>query len=108
MKQTDNKFISQFKQWLTDCMTQRWHADITESSWCDTYKEFKSVLTFEKYLCIRMPFSLRKEFERIRCSGHKFDIELGRHRGIARAIRVSLFVLITISYLLLRMNIMYV
>ena len=33
-------FISQFKQRLTDCMTQRWHADITESSRCDTYKEF--------------------------------------------------------------------
>ena len=22
--------IPQFKQWLTDCMTQRWHADITK------------------------------------------------------------------------------
>ena len=30
-------FISQFKQRLTDCMTQRWHADISESSRCDTY-----------------------------------------------------------------------
>ena len=30
-------FISQFKQQLTDCITKRWHTDITESSRCDTY-----------------------------------------------------------------------
>ena len=32
-------FISQFKQGLTDCMT--------ESSRCDTYKEIKSLLNVE-------------------------------------------------------------
>ena len=42
-------FISQFKQRLKDCMTQRWHANITESSVCDTYKEFISLLNVEKY-----------------------------------------------------------
>ena len=36
-------FKPQFKQRLTDCMTQRWHADISGSSRCDTYKEFKSL-----------------------------------------------------------------
>ena len=71
-------FISQFKQRLTDCMTQRWHADISESSRCDTYKEFKSLLNVEKYLCIDIPFSLRKAFARFRCSSHKGDLAIRR------------------------------
>ena len=71
--------ISQFKHPLTDCMTQRWHADISESSRCDTYKEFKLLLNDGKYLCIDIPFSLRKAFARFRCSSHTFNIELGRH-----------------------------
>ena len=36
-------------------------------------------------------FSLRKAFARFRCSSHKFNIELGRHRGIDRADRVCLY-----------------
>ena len=35
--------------------------------------------------------ALRKAFARFRCSSHKFNIELGRHRGIARADRVCLY-----------------
>ena len=81
-------FISQFKQPLTDCMTQRRHTDITASSRCDTYKEFKSLLDVEKYLFIDIPFSLRKAFARFLCSSHKLNIELGCHKGIARAIYV--------------------
>ena len=84
-------FTSQFKQRLIYCMTQRWHADITESSRCDTYRKFKSLLNVEKYLCIYIPFSLRKAFARFRCSSHKFNIELGRHTGIDRADRVCLY-----------------
>ena len=58
-------FISQFKQRLTDCMKQRLHSDISESSGCDTYKEFKSLLNVGKYLCIDIPFSLRKASAKI-------------------------------------------
>ena len=47
-------FLSQFKQRLTDFITQRWNTDINESSQCDTYKDFKSLLNVEKYLCIFM------------------------------------------------------
>ena len=51
---------------------------------------------------------LKKAFARFRCSSHKFNIELGRHRGIARAdIEFAFIVSITITYLLLRMNIMH-
>ena len=69
-------FISQFKQRLTDCMTQRWHADISESFLCDTYKDFKSLLNVETYLCIDILFSLRKVFARFRCSSHKFILSM--------------------------------
>ena len=84
-------FISQCKQRFIDCMTQRWHADITESSRGDTYKELKSLLNVEQYLCTDISFNLRKAFAIFRCSSHKFDIGLGRHRGIARADRVCLY-----------------
>ena len=56
-------FISQFKQRLTDCMPQWWHADISECSRCITYKEFKPFLNVEKYLCIDIPFSLKKHLQ---------------------------------------------
>ena len=84
-------FISQLKQRLIDCMTRWLHADISESSQCDTYKNFKSLLNVEKYLYIDIPFLLRKAFARFRCSSHKFNIEFGRHRGIDRAGRVCLY-----------------
>ena len=71
-------------------MTQKWHSDKTESTRYDTYREFKSQLNIENYLCIDMPFYLRKAFARFRCSSHKLYIELGRHKGIARADRISL------------------
>ena len=83
-------FISQFKVRLIDCMSQKWHSDITDSIRCDIYREFKSQLNIEKYLCIDMPFYLRKAFARFRCSSHKLNIEFGRHRGIARADRICL------------------
>ena len=46
---------------------------ITVSSRCDTYKEFKALLNVEKYLCIDIPFFLRKAFARFRCSSHKIQ-----------------------------------
>ena len=73
--------ISQCKVRLTDCMTQKLHSDITDSTQCDRHREFKSLLNIEKYVCIDMPFYLRKAFARFRCSSHKLDIEHGRHRG---------------------------
>ena len=69
-------FISQFKIRFRDCMTQKWHSDITDSSHCDTYKEFESLLNVEKHLCIDITFYLRKAFAGFRCSSHKLDIEL--------------------------------
>ena len=69
-------FIAQFKLRLIDCCSQKWHSDITGSTRCDTYKESKSLLNVEKYLCIDMPFYLRKAFARFRCSSLNLLLKL--------------------------------
>ena len=100
-------FITQFKVRLIDCMTQKWHSNIIESTRRDTYREFKPQLNIETYLCIDMPFYLRKAFARFRCSSHKLNIELGRHRGIARADRICLQCFNQLNRLVKKMSIMY-
>ena len=84
-------FINQFKIRIADCMRQNWHSDINESSRCDSYKEFKSLLTVERYLNLDMPFYLRKAFARFRSSSHKLAIEIGRHHNINRTDRICTF-----------------
>lgn len=58
-------FTSQFKVRLIDCMTQKWHSDITDSTRCDTYKEFKSLLNIEKISMHRHAFLLKESFCKI-------------------------------------------
>ena len=99
----ENAFVLQFKIRLTDCMKQNWHSDINESSRCDSYKEFKTLLNVERYLSMDMPFYKRKAFARFRSSSHKLSIEIGRHHNINRADRLCLFCLnqfniVTIEY----------
>ena len=69
-------------------MRQNWHSDINESSWCDLYKEFKSLLAVERYLNLDMPFYLRKAFVRFRSSSHKLAIVIGCHHNINRTDRI--------------------
>ena len=68
--------------------------DQVQSSRCDTYCTFKSLLNVEKYLCIDISFYFRKSFARFRCSSHKLNIELGRHYGIERADRTCFYCLL--------------
>ena len=84
-------FVSQFKVRLTDCMKQNWHSDINESSRCDSYKEFKTLPSVERYLSMDMRFYLRKAFARFRTSSHKLSIEIGRHHNITRADQICIF-----------------
>ena len=86
-----NIFISQVKQRLTDCLKQNWHASIDESSRCDSYKLFKTLLNPERYLSIDMPFLHKKAMARFRCSSHKLKIEVGRHHNIERENRFCLY-----------------
>jgi len=81
-------FMVHFKQRLTDCATQTWHENINDSSRCDTYRQFKSLLNAERYLDIAMPFYCRQALARFRCSSHRFQIELGRQLGIPRNLRI--------------------
>ena len=52
--------MKHFKQRLTDCANQDWHSSINDSSRCDFYKQFKSLLIPEQYLLIDLRFDLRK------------------------------------------------
>ena len=63
------------------------------STRCDTYKYFKTMLNPEKYLTIDMPFYIRRSLARFRCSSHKLLIETGRHLGIPRQDRICVFCL---------------
>ena len=75
------------------CEIQNWHSDVYESTRCDSYKEFKTLLNVERYLSIDMPFHLRKAFARFRTSSHKFSIGIGCHHNINRADRICTFCL---------------
>lgn len=83
-----NNFICVLKQRLIDCMNQIWHDNIQSSTRCDTYKHFKTCLNPERYLCLNLPFYVRKSLARFRCSSHKFAIETGRHFAIPREDRI--------------------
>ena len=77
----DHIFLSQFKQRVSDCMTQSWHGQLSSSNKCKYYIEFKSLLNVERYLCIGLPFYLRRALSRFRCSSHRLSIEIGRYQG---------------------------
>ena len=86
-----DNFMNLFKQRLSDCCTQEWHADVTLSSRLSTYCTFKSLLEPEKYLyCI----NIRKycvALAKFRCSNHKLQIEIGRHKNIETIDRICKF-----------------
>ena len=90
-------FISEFRQRITDCMSQCWHNDMINSTRCDLYKNIKTMLNPERYVMINLPFNLKKSFARFRCSSHKLNIEVGRHRGIDREFRTCTFCLTNLN-----------
>ena len=77
-----NTFCNQFKQRLIDCFTQKWNNDIDTNQVLTTYKHFKTVFTYEKYLNI-LPERLRVPMSKLRLSSHSLRIETGRY-GRAR------------------------
>ena len=86
-------FLNIFKQRLKDCMQQNWIESINNSTRCESYIHFKTMLNPEKYLYVGLSFSLWKYLARFRCSNHKFKIEIGRHMGIERENRNCTFCL---------------
>ena len=71
----------QFKQRLKDQFIQKWSTDIDSSSKGHTYRIFKSIFGYEKYLSI-LTRKFRKTFARFRTSYHHLPIETGRWLGI--------------------------
>ena len=49
------------------------------------------MLNPERYLCINIPFYVKKSLAKFRCSNHKFLIETGRHFGIKREQQICQF-----------------
>ena len=86
-----DNFLYVFKQRLISCKLQNWVENVNDSTRCDTYRQFKSLLNPAKYLCINLPFCNRKAFARFRCSSHNFLIEKGRHQGLAREDRICTY-----------------
>jgi hypothetical protein len=92
-----NMFLSQFRLRIIDCFKQNWHAAIQDSSRCDFYKKFKSLLVPEKYLSLDINYQFKKALARFRCSSHKFRIETGRHNKVLRENRNCIHCLTSVS-----------
>ena len=45
-----NSFIREFKQRISDCHMQNWSQSVNDSSRCQYYKLFKTLLNTERYL----------------------------------------------------------
>ena len=69
------------KQRLKDQFIQKWSNDINSSSKGHTYKIFKPIFGYEKYLDI-LPSKFRKILVKFRTSNHRLPIETGRWLGI--------------------------
>ena len=67
-----------FKQRVYDVFVQSWNNNINTSSTLCSYKLFKPVFEYEKYLCL-LPTKFRISMSRLRLSSHKLHIETGRY-----------------------------
>ena len=72
---------------------QGWLETVNTAPRCSTYKYFKTMLNPEKYFNMDLSYTQRKQFAKLRCSSHKFNIELGRHIGTRREDRLCYFCL---------------
>ncbi len=82
-----NEFKTTCKKNLQDFHTVMWENNVMQSSKCYLYKNFKTALKFEEYLC-KIPDDLRISFTKFRICNHKLPIERGRHLAIDRKFRI--------------------
>jgi len=61
---------AKIKMSLTDQFTQQWHDMINTNDNCETYRNFKSNITMEKYL-LCLPFKARNLISKFRCKNFK-------------------------------------
>ena len=62
-------------------------SQVENSPKADHYKHFKTQLNVERYLCVNLPFKLKRLLANLRCSGHNLMIEKVRHQNIDRQFR---------------------
>ena len=92
---TEDQFSKICKSKIKDLFLQQWTAqlmgvnvDHPHSSKLRFYKLFKTNFTREPYLAEISNFHLRKRLTKFRCSDHKLEIEVGRHKKIDAKDRV--------------------
>lgn len=84
-KSSTTKFKELCKLNLKNLFMQHWKSLIlNQNEGCKLrlYKKFKSEFAREPYLDHIHDFTLRKIVAKFRCSDHRLEIEVGRHRGL--------------------------
>ena len=80
---TTEKFTDICKERLKEKFIRQWKNSIeNQGSKLRFYKKFKDSFVREPYLDILNCFQLRKIIAKFRCSDHRLEIEIGRHKNI--------------------------
>ena len=84
-----NEFDKECKKRLIKKFTYEWKSKLKkEDSKLKLYDQIKHIFGKEKYLDEVVNYSMRKFITKFRCSDHKLEIEVGRHKKIPRENRV--------------------
>ena len=75
-------FMCTISRRLCDIASQEWFADVCNTPKLRTYRNFKTLLTPEKYLLEICDYRYRKSLSRLRCSNHMLKVEMGRRENI--------------------------
>ena len=81
---TLNDFVDMFQNRVKDCAMQQLQHKINNTSKLLHYRHFKTLLNPERYLSMDLPYLYKKAWSNFRCSGHKFNVEVGRQNNIDR------------------------
>ena len=76
---------------LTQKFICEWKIKLKENSKLDLYDQIKHVFGKEKYLDDLTSFQMRKSISKFRCSDHRLEIEVGRHKKTKREERYCTF-----------------
>ena len=84
-----NEFDKECKKRLIKKFTYEWKSKLKkEGSKLKLYDQIKHIFGKEKYLDDVVNYSMRKIITKFRCSDHKLEIEVGRHKKIPQENRV--------------------
>ena len=80
---TEQKFAEKCTAKLKENFIHEWRTQINiQDSKLRTYCRFKDNFKTENYLLTVNSFQLRKTITKFRCSDHKLEVEVGRHKKI--------------------------